>query len=640
MARLLQSAESLGTSTSTSATPVDKITNVVSVVAGQSYALFWSFQPSSNDTSSVIIVRLRDSTGAADLGHIRWASKDTTDLPIQGGVGVFTAASTASRTFAIDYARNSGTGTVGIANARLIVLELGPNDGFVSAVGQISTSSTTFVDAATATWTATAGDYLMLMQGSVGNNGTEVRGLTPGGTAVNAQLDTQLINTSFGGWAAAWVETQSAGSKTAKVQYRSTTGSGVNLRGMAVVSINLADLRGAQTAQTSTPHTGTETTYQTAATLAATGLAPVARPTLFIAAAALRNNSTTVSVYQEIREDGVQLVEGPMEARGSTTVNTASSVFAKLITANDSAITFDIRRKSETSAATSTVVSSMLAVLELYETISGAASLTEADDGMSATGALYITATGAITEAGDSLSAAGALAIKGTAALSEADDAVASTIQFTPILATAALLEADDSLAATGAIAITGATAVTEADDVLTATGAVYIVAAGSMVEADDTLSSAAALAIHGTLAQTEADDSLVAAGAVAITGAADIYEDDDSVEASDFVPRGRADLIEDDDHIRAAGEIPASWMQEQATRGDIPNWNHCARCYKEVRPNELIRQTRRTGSSITWTGIYVCNDCLDPIHPQDRWPRKMAGDPKPVPNARPWKGS
>lgn len=210
----------------------------------------------------------------------------------------------------------------------------------------------------------------------------------------------------------------------------------------------------------------------------------------------------------------------------------------------------------------------------------------------------------------------------------------------TSISGEASLTEGADIVAATGKLALSGAAAITEGADSVAAAGMLPIVGAADIIEGDDVLSATASVLIQGAADIGEAADALSATGILLISGIADLVEGADSVEASDFVPRGRADLIEDDDYIRAAGEIPASWMQEQATRGDIPNWNHCARCYKEVRPNELIRQTRRTGSSITWTGIYVCNDCLDPIHPQDRWPRKMAGDPKPVPNARPWKGS
>lgn len=292
--------------------------------------------------------------------------------------------------------------------------------------------------------------------------------------------------------------------------------------------------------------------------------------------------------------------------------------------------------------------------------ISGEASLTEGADSVAATGKLALSGAAAITEGADSVAAAATLAIKGEAGITEGADSLAATgrlaitgdasmtegadsvsgIIANVILGAADIAEGDDQVAATGVLAIDGAASITEGADSVAAAGMLPIVGAADIIEGDDVLSATASVLIQGAADIGEAADALSATGILLISGIADLVEGADSVEASDFVPRGRADLIEDDDHIRAAGEIPASWMQEQATRGDIPNWNHCARCYKEVRPNELIRQTRRTGSSITWTGIYVCNDCLDPIHPQDRWPRKMAGDPKPVPNARPWKGS
>lgn len=74
-------------------------------------------------------------------------------------------------------------------------------------------------------------------------------------------------------------------------------------------------------------------------------------------------------------------------------------------------------------------------------------------------------------------------------------------------------------------------------------------------------------------------------------------------------------------------------------TRGDKPNWNQCARCLKPTRPNKLLRQMEYVGQRQQWTGLYVCNLCLDDPHPQKITPRTIGGDPRPVPNARPRRG-
>lgn len=272
--------------------------------------------------------------------------------------------------------------------------------------------------------------------------------------------------------------------------------------------------------------------------------------------------------------------------------------------------------------------------------VEGAAAITEADDGVSAAGTLRLSGAVSITEAGDSLSATSTLRIQAVAIVTLDDDSVSAVIGITPVLADASITEADDSVSASGALPITGSASITGDDDSLTGAGALFILAAGSALEDDDSVASEASLFIQGGAAIDEGADLISAEGALLIVGAANLVEDDDSIVANDFVPRGRADLYEDDDYLRFHGGISAEWMQEQAIRGDIPNWNQCARCLKSMRPNALLRQNQRVGSTVIWTGLYVCSDCLDPIHPQDRQPRVMGGDPRPVPNARPFRGS
>lgn len=82
----------------------------------------------------------------------------------------------------------------------------------------------------------------------------------------------------------------------------------------------------------------------------------------------------------------------------------------------------------------------------------------------------------------------------------------------------------------------------------------------------------------------------------------------------------------------------PIQWVASMyaAIRGDKPNWNQCARCLKSMRPNKLLRQMEYRGPRLVWTGLYVCNLCEDKPQPQNITPRKIGGDPRPVPNARP----
>ena len=82
----------------------------------------------------------------------------------------------------------------------------------------------------------------------------------------------------------------------------------------------------------------------------------------------------------------------------------------------------------------------------------------------------------------------------------------------------------------------------------------------------------------------------------------------------------------------------PLRWVAQQyaAFRNDKPNWNQCPRCSRRVRPNQMHRQMEYRGPRLVWTGLHVCKSCIDEPQPQEIWPRKTGGDPRPVLLARP----
>lgn len=593
MARLLGYAEDLSESTSTGST-VTKASVTADLVNGTTYALFWSYQAGSDDTTSIGRARCMDATGAASRGLNQCRARDTTDYAWAGNVSIYTAAATASRTFEVDFIRTSGTGTVKIKNVRLLVLELTADDAFGATVGNQTTTSTSFSDATSAAFTpSSTGDYLFIASGAITNGNTEIELQTPGGTSVNTITTAIPYSGVYQPWSVVWREDGlTAVSQTAHLRWRSTSGATQNMQAACIVALRLDRFGNVQNTQDDTGDGGTDTAYTATESLSATNLAADQRDTIILASVSVANNSTADSSYIEFRDGGTQIVEGVHEA-ASASLRTSAGLIGYKPTSASSSITFDLRRKSE-STNTTTVEFASIALLELP--VEGSATLTESADSLSGVGSIFAEATATITAANDSVSATGALLIQGVASI-------------------------------------------TGANDSLTGAGELDIAGVGSAAEADDSLSATGDLPIFGTAYLTEADDSISAAAMLYLMGGVDLYEDDDSVTANDFVPRGRVDLYEDDDYLRFHGGISAEWMQEQATKGDIPNWNHCARCHKEMRPNQMLQQNRRVGSTVVWTGIYVCPDCWDPIHPQDRWPRNTGGDPRPVPNARPFRG-
>lgn len=170
--------------------------------------------------------------------------------------------------------------------------------------------------------------------------------------------------------------------------------------------------------------------------------------------------------------------------------------------------------------------------------ITGTASITEAADTVSSTGALAIKGSAGITEAADTLSATGKLALSGTASITEGADTLSSTGKLA-IVGSASVTEGADTVSATGTLVAvgTGTASITEAPDTLAAAGAVAIKATASITEGADTVSAAGKLAVVGTASITEAADTLSATGTGAslspITGTASIVEDPDILVAT-----------------------------------------------------------------------------------------------------------
>lgn len=157
--------------------------------------------------------------------------------------------------------------------------------------------------------------------------------------------------------------------------------------------------------------------------------------------------------------------------------------------------------------------------------INGTLSVTEANDALSAIGAVALKATASITEATDTLSSAATLLVKGTGSVSEAGDTLSSAAALL-IKGVLSATEAWDTLSAASILPITGTLSAAEADDTLSAQGAGQPVTTGSLdvTEADDSLSAAAALAVTGTVSVVEAADTLAATATIADAPPAPVF--------------------------------------------------------------------------------------------------------------------
>lgn len=627
--RLVAYQEDLSESTASGST-VTKASVSANLVSGTTYALFWSYQVGSNDTSSIARIRCMDATGGASRGLNQFRARDTSDYNWAGNVGIYTAAATASRTFEIEFLRLAGTGTVKIKNVRLLVLELTAVDAAAAAVGNQVTSSATFVSALDLNFTpATSGDYLFIASGAIANGSTEIEFLTPGATSVNNLNSVLPYVGLYQPWSVVWRENGIAASpQTASIRWRSAGGS-QNMQAAAIVAIRIDGTHAVQNTQDDTADGGTNTSYTTTETITATSLGADDRDTIVIAAATVADSSGTESSFIEFRDAGTQVIEGIHEASGSLT--TTAGLIGYKPTSASSSITFDLRRKSE-GVNTTTVEFASIAVLELNGEFAQplSASLTATPSirktvlkGIAAqlAATALLTARAIFSRAlAASLTATASIRKEVAKGLSATLDGVGSirkmvakglsaTLASTALLAKAFPLRLVASLSASASIRKTvskglAATVALTASMQRVKTAIVHMTATATM-----TASISIVRLFYRTLTAT-------------LTGTASIRR-----TISKRLVATQSMLAK-----------PIAWIAYQfaAIRNDKPNWNQCPRCARKVRPNKMHQQMEFRGPRLVWTGLYVCHSCLDEPQQQGIWPRETGGDPKPVILARP----
>jgi hypothetical protein len=213
---------------------------------------FWVFCSAvldKNSTSSDVLGKLVDATGGADLCAWNIEPKASSDFVGVFGMAKWTSpGSPTSQSFKLQLATES-SGAVGMDEMTLVAVESDPADQYVGTDGTTTTSSSSYVDAQTLTFTpATQGDYLIVAYAEYNVNlGVQ---LSIDGTLSHVNFLADVSDTSnYQPWLAARVVTFTAASHTIKIQFKSQAVS-VNLRRRRILAIRLDTLQSAYSSYT------------------------------------------------------------------------------------------------------------------------------------------------------------------------------------------------------------------------------------------------------------------------------------------------------------------------------------------------------------------------------------------------------
>jgi hypothetical protein len=144
-----------------------------------------------------------------------------------------------------------------------------------------------------------------------------------------------------------------------------------------------------------------------------------------------------------------------------------------------------------------------------------------------------------------------------------------------PIQGDLTITESNDGVSASSSLPVSGSTGSIEVDDVATSAGALVIAAQLFIGEADDTGVANGILLLTGSVPVTEGYDVPSAEGMVAIVGSADFFEDNDIFAAGGAVGVASAfTAVEDDDELSVSALMPI-WHVRRGGAGELARYEH-----------------------------------------------------------------
>lgn len=366
-------AESRTQTSTTSTTYGDKVALTFTPDANSDYVLMWCalIQNASNITADAKVRFFHDTASSVvnELNHEMAETAAPADYIFAYGIKRFQfGASPASQTWSIEFAAETAGDTINCKEASIIAIKMDAADQYAESEALSSTTSTTFQDKATLTFTpATAGDYLIICssegQSDAAANPIEVRLLDSSSTARGLsvlQVKDVLNWHSFGTFIR---QNLAASSQTIKTQFRSQGGNNVDLQRSRVLALRLDKFANNYYAEDLTRTTTTSTTYVDKVTLTQT---PVAGLHLKLFTGVTDGDSINNTSLWRGLEGSTDQGEGAKEPN-NTSASDHQGITFKRDTLAASSTTWKTQFRTDNAAATCGFADSAISIIELNE---------------------------------------------------------------------------------------------------------------------------------------------------------------------------------------------------------------------------------------------------------------------------------
>lgn len=365
------SAASSGESSNTTSTPSNKVTLTYTPDDNSDYLEFFSCLTQIDSTGVDYVGDFYDNTAGSQLCYHNWEPKDSSDYKWQFGIAKKTyGASPASQTRYIRYANETGSQPSRIKNATAWALKFGAADQYAESNGESTTTSTSYQDKTTLTFTpASTGDYLIIWAAEGQASGTGENNyyvLDIGGAEYQLCRPQFTDASSYMAVGGMMVANLANSSQTIKIKYKSNVGTvTAKIRNARIFALRLDAFANAlQTASDGGQDNTASTSYQDGATVTFT---PAARNHLVLACAMGVSSDNTESGFWKFLQGATDHGEALAEPRANANnLPTTAHLIGYIESLAASSTTWKWQYKAETSNTTY-IDEQVIAVLDLEE---------------------------------------------------------------------------------------------------------------------------------------------------------------------------------------------------------------------------------------------------------------------------------
>lgn len=313
-------AESLAESSTSSTTYVDKVALTFTPDANSTYFIIASYLKTDKATIGTPYARfIRTSETATtfneDLREVTSANSGA--YYTSGGIGVDTfGSSPSSQTYKLQFMQTNSLGRAYMKGARIIAIKASGNDQYSESTAESSTTSTTYVDKTTLTFTPEAqGDYVILAAFDIKSSGSLVKVYVDLNINDTSYSETYLDGIDYSTQCFIKIINLPANPNTIKLRYKTEGTNTAYIKNARILALRADTFDAVSYSEDNSPSSTTSTAYQTKLTHT---YQPNSVAYLYLFSAFLTASTSSYFAYAKAQFDTTNYEELAIQASSTT----------------------------------------------------------------------------------------------------------------------------------------------------------------------------------------------------------------------------------------------------------------------------------------------------------------------------------